>query len=271
MKKKSKKNLSFSYPSTELSPAKKKTALVTGGSKRIGKEITKMLAGRGWQVAIHYHQSEFEAQKLQEELHANGNKTSIFSCDLSNTEQTDNLILRCKAELGPLSLLINNASLFKYDTVDSLDKQLWQKTIDVNLTAPIQLAKKFLEQLPQNEKGCVINLLDQKVFNLNPDFFSYTVSKQALECATRTLALALAPRIRVCGVAPGITLVSGKQTPENFSIAHTKAPLGKSSEVIDIVKAIEYLVSAPALTGVTIPVDGGQHLWPIKRDVQFEE
>jgi NAD(P)-dependent dehydrogenase (short-subunit alcohol dehydrogenase family) len=142
--------------------------------------------------------------------------------------------------------------------------------MNVNLRAPMLLARDFAKQVPEGATGCIVNLLDQKVFNLNPDFLSYTVAKIGLEGATRMLAMALAPKVRVCGVAPGITLVSGEQTAAGFEKAHRMAPLGRSSEVEDVVGAVRYVVGARALTGTTLVVDGGQHLWGMRRDVQFE-
>jgi NAD(P)-dependent dehydrogenase (short-subunit alcohol dehydrogenase family) len=142
--------------------------------------------------------------------------------------------------------------------------------MDVNLRAPLFLAKAFAARIPDGATGCIVNLLDQKVFNLNPDFLSYTVAKIGLEGATRVLAMALAPKVRVCGVAPGITLVSAAQTADGFARAHRIAPLGRSSSAEDVADAVRFVVNARALTGTTIVVDGGQHLWPSRRDVQFE-
>tara|TARA_B100000945_G_scaffold71605_1_gene54608 strand:- start:419 stop:1174 length:756 start_codon:yes stop_codon:yes gene_type:complete len=248
----------------------RKAALVTGSAKRIGAAIVDMLAQDGWDVAIHYQKSAKEAKSLVEKVKNYGIEACAIPCDLSSYPETEKLIDRCASLIGPLSLLINNASMFEYDDIDTFREETWNKTLHTNLRAPIQLARAFYNQLPSDNQGCVINVNDQKVFNLNPDFFSYTISKQALENATKTLALALSPKIRVCGVAPGITLLSGKQTEENFARAHSRALLGKSSEVSDVVQAVKYLVEAPAVTGVTITVDGGQHMYPTKRDVQFE-
>lgn len=142
--------------------------------------------------------------------------------------------------------------------------------MSVNLRAPLLLARDFATQLPEGLVGCIVNMLDQKVFNLNPDFLSYTIAKIGLEGATRVLAMALAPRVRVCGIAPGITLVSGEQSKQGFERAHRFAPLGRSSDMEDVVNAVRFVVNAKSLTGETIVVDGGQHLWPRSRDVQFE-
>jgi NAD(P)-dependent dehydrogenase (short-subunit alcohol dehydrogenase family) len=180
------------------------------------------------------------------------------------------LVADCESKLGAPTCLVNNASVFEYDDIASLDATRWQRLMDVNLRAPLLLAKAFAERLPDGATGCIVNLLDQKVFNLNPDFLSYTIAKIGLEGATRVLAQALAPRVRVCGVAPGITLISGEQTAEGFARAHSLAPLGHSSSMEDIANAVRFIVNAPAMTGTTLVVDGGQHLWPTRRDVQFE-
>ncbi len=248
----------------------RKAALVTGSAKRIGRSIVEMLVQQGWSVAVHYNNSQKEAKALTESLIKKGAIACAVKCDLSNQSEIRKLLSECTKKIGPISLLINNASFFEYDNFETFESELWERTLSINLTAPVKLSRYFRDQLPQGENGCIINLLDQKVFNLNPDFFSYTISKQGLEVATRTLALALAPNIRVCGIAPGITLISGKQSEENFSNAHKKALLGKSSEVSNIVDAVQYLINAKATTGITLTVDGGQHLFPTKRDVQFE-
>lgn len=260
--------MSNSKPSDIGSPHK--SALVTGAARRIGRAIAIMLADEGWNVAVHYGNSRDEAQALVRELRERGVHAMAVQCDLADAAAVDQLVPDCTRKLGALSLLINNASLFDYDTIQDFDSARWDRIAAVNLRAPLRLAQSFAAQLPEDANGCIVNMLDQKVFNLNPDFFSYTITKQALEGATRTLALALAPRIRVCGLAPGVTLVSGKQSEEGFRRAHKHAPLGRSSEVEDIVQGVRYLIAARAMTGATLTVDGGQHLWPLKRDVQFE-
>ena len=190
-------------------------------------------------------------------------------CDLGSAEQVSGLIAECQRRLGTPTCLVNNAALFEYDDLASLEPEKWQRHLNVNLLAPLLLAKAFAAQIPEVGTGCIVNLLDQKVFNLNPDFLSYTIAKIGLEGATRVLAMALAPKVRVCGVAPGITLVSGAQTTEGFARAHRQTPLGRSSDLEDIADAVRFVVNAGALTGTTIVVDGGQHLWSSRRDVQF--
>jgi NAD(P)-dependent dehydrogenase (short-subunit alcohol dehydrogenase family) len=245
-------------------------ALVTGAGKRLGRAIALGLARDGWDIAVHYHRSRDEADTLVKEIVALGRKAAAIACDLGDAAQAGQLVEQCGKRLGPLSCLVNSASLFEHDTLESLEPARWDSHVNVNLRAPLLLARDFAKQVPEGSTGCIVNLLDQKVFNLNPDFLSYTIAKIGLEGATRALAMALAPRVRVCGVAPGITLVSGEQTPAAFEKAHRMAPLGRSSDVDDVVGAVRYVVGARALTGTTLVVDGGQHLWGTRRDVQFE-
>lgn len=247
-----------------------KRALVTGAGKRLGRAIALGLATDGWDIAVHYHRSRGDADALVKEIAALGRKAAAVSCNLADARETGELVGQCQERIGPLTCLINNAALFEHDALESLDATRWDSHMNVNLRAPVLLARDFARQVPEGTTGCIVNLLDQKVFNLNPDFLSYTIAKIGLEGATRVLALALAPRVRVCGVAPGITLVSGEQSQENFAKAHRMAPLGRSSDVDDIVGAVRYVVGANSLTGTTLVVDGGQHLWGSRRDVQFE-
>jgi NAD(P)-dependent dehydrogenase (short-subunit alcohol dehydrogenase family) len=247
-----------------------KVALVTGASRRLGRAIALGLADDGWDIAVHYRSSRTEAEALAGEITGRGVKAAAIACDLGDASAVSGLLGDCNRALGPVACLVNNAALFEFDAIDSLDAARWDRHMDVNLRAPLLLARDFAKQLPQETTGCIVNMLDQKVFNLNPDFLSYTLAKVALEGATKMLALSLAPRVRVCGVAPGITLTSGEQEPANFSRAHRMAPLGRSSDADDVAGAVRYAVGAKALTGTTIVVDGGQHLWPMRRDVQFE-
>jgi len=250
--------------------SKRRAALVTGAGKRIGRAIALGLAADGWDLALHFHRSQAETEALATQISALGVKAVAVRCDLGNADQAAGLIATCERVLGTVTCLVNNAALFEYDDLASLDVAKWQRHMDVNLRAPLLLAKAFAARIPDGVSGCIVNLLDQKVFNLNPDFLSYTITKIGLEGATRMLAMALAPKVRVCGVAPGITLVSGEQTAAGFARAHRMVPLGRSSNVEDIADTVRFVVNATALTGTTIVVDGGQHLWPSRRDVQFE-
>ncbi len=252
------------------STSQNRTALVTGSAKRIGKAIAIALGADGWNVAVHYNRSASDAEALVGDIQSLGVHASAVQCDLSDAAAVNGLVSECNSRLGPLTCLINNASLFEFDDPPKFDPDTWDRHAAVNLRAPLQLAREFAGQIPKQNTGCVINMLDQKVFNLNPDFFSYTLTKVAMESATRMLAMALAPHARVCGIAPGITLISGKQTQPGFDRAHARAPLGHSSDVDDIVAAVRYVISAKSMTGSTLLIDGGQHLWPLQRDVQFE-
>lgn len=251
-------------------PAPIKAALVTGAGRRLGRAIALGLAGEGWDIAVHYQRSREDAEALVGEITKLGRRATAVTCDLADPVATSRLLEDCGRQLGPVSCLVNSAAVFEYDDIHSLDTARWDRQMNVNLRAPLLLARDFARQLPDGATGCIVNMLDQKVFNLNPDFLSYTLAKVALEGATRMLAVALAPRIRVCGVAPGITLVSGEQSEEGFARAHRMAPLGRSSDPEDVVGAVKYLVGAKAVTGTTLIVDGGQHLWLTRRDVQFE-
>jgi len=246
-------------------------ALVTGAAKRIGRAIAFALARDGWNVAVHCNRSRVEAEQTARDLTALGVRAVVVQGDLSEVETAAKLLRDSALQLGTISCLVNNASMFEYDQISSLDAVLWERHFNVNLRAPLWLAKEFAQRLPQDASGCVINLVDQKVFNLNPDFLSYTLTKVALKGATQALAMALAPRIRVCAVAPGITLLSGQQSEANFSRAHLETPLGKSSSAEDIAEAVRYLVRSSSVTGETLLVDGGQHLWGRRRDVQFDQ
>lgn len=247
-----------------------RAALVTGGARRIGRAIALALAEDGWNVAVHYRSSREDAQSLVRELRGRGVHAMAIGCDLEDAGQVAGLLPECARKLGAISLLVNNASLFEYDDIDSFDPALWDRHSAVNLRAPLMLSRALLKQLPDGASGCILNMLDQKVFNLNPDFLSYTVTRLGLEGATRALAMAMAPRVRVCGIAPGLTLPAKAQSEERFRRAHRLAPLGRSSETEDIVQAVRYLANAKAVTGITLAVDGGQHLLPLKRDIQFE-
>lgn len=247
----------------------KGVALVTGGAKRIGRAIALALAGEGWDIAVHYGRSAAEAGETVRAIESLGRRAAAFDCDLADAEAVRALPERCAQALGPLACLVNNASLFEYDKAPGFDPALLARAMAINVAAPLLLAQALAAQLPPGRTGVVVNLLDQKLFNPNPDFLSYTLSKAALAEATRLLARALAPRLRVVGVAPGITLTSGDQSEAGFAVAHTKTPLGRSSTPEDIAEAVAYAVRARAVTGTTLLVDGGQHLVPSDRDVMF--
>lgn len=244
-------------------------ALVTGGARRIGRAIALELAARGWDIAVHCHRSRDEAEEVAGQIRALGRRAAVLQADLADEAATGGLIAACTAALGTPTCLVNNASLFQYDVATSFSYGSLDTHMRTNVAAPLLLSRELHRALPDDARGVVINLLDQKLDNLNPDFLSYTLSKAALQTATMQLAQALAPRLRVVGVAPGITLVSGDQSGGGFKRAHRMTPLGQSSTPDDIAQAVAYLAEARAVTGTTLYVDGGQHLMPLARDVMF--
>ena len=246
-----------------------KTALVTGGAKRIGAAIVRGLSAHGWRVVIHFNASKTEAESLANELKESGGAAEIVGCDLSNLAATERLIYECVDRGGPLDCLINNASLFEPDWLGTVEPVLWQKQLDVNLRAPMLLIKAFAAQLPDDREGCVINMLDNKVFSPNPDYFSYSVGKFGLKGLTEMAAMTLGPRIRVCGIAPGLTTISGDQKEDDFKRQSTMNLLEKSSNPEEIAKTVQYILESKVLNGQIIVVDGGQYLMRLPRDVAF--
>jgi NAD(P)-dependent dehydrogenase (short-subunit alcohol dehydrogenase family) len=254
---------------TTSTTGRQQVALVTGAGKRIGRAIALALAHAGWDLALHYRNSERDAVALADEIRALGRRVALLPCDLADEAAVRALPGRAAGELGLLTCVVNNASLFEYDGATAFSPSLLAAHMQANVAAPILLAQALHAATPAGSQAVVINLLDQKLYNLNPDFLSYTLSKAALHTATTMLAQALAPLVRVVGIAPGITLVSGEQTEEGFAAAHQRTPLGRSSTPQDIADAVVYAASARALTGTTLLVDGGQHLEALPRDVMF--
>ena len=246
-----------------------RVALVTGAGKRIGRAIALGLAKAGWDVAVHYRVSEQDARATAFEVEALGRRAALLQCDLSDEAAVRALLARAVDALGPVLCVVNNASQFDYDSAADFSPALLAAHMQANVSAPILLAQALHAATPAGSQACVINLLDQKLYNMNPDYLSYTLSKAALHTATTMLAQALAPKVRVTGVAPGLTMVSGDQTEGGFAQAHQATPLGHSSSPQDIVDAVCYLAGARAVTGTTLLVDGGQHLMPLPRDVMF--
>lgn len=244
-------------------------ALVTGAGRRLGRAIALGLAAAGWDLALHYRHSESDAIATRDAILALGRRAALLQCDLADEAAVRRLLGRAIDALGPVSCIVNNASLFEYDSATDFSPALLGTHMQANVAAPLLLAQALHAATPPGNQAVVVNLLDQKLYNLNPDFLSYTLSKAALHAATTMLAQALAPKLRVVGVAPGITLVSGEQTEDGFAEAHRKTPLGRSSTPQDIADAVVYAAGARALTGTTLLVDGGQHLVPLGRDVMF--
>jgi NAD(P)-dependent dehydrogenase (short-subunit alcohol dehydrogenase family) len=247
----------------------RKVALVTGAARRIGRAISLALAQRGWDVALHYGKSQAEALATAAAIEALGRRAAVLQCDLDDEAAVRQLLPRAAAALGRVSCVVNNASRFEQDRAADFSVASLDAHMHANLAAPILLAQALHAATPDGAQAVVINLLDQKLYNLNPDFLSYTLSKAALQTATTMLAQALAPKLRVVGVAPGITLVSGNQTEAGFAKAHRATPLGQSSTAEDIAATVCFVAEARAITGTTLLVDGGQHLISLPRDVMF--
>ena len=249
-----------------------KIVLVTGAAQRLGRAIALYMAEHGWDIVVHYGASQQAAMSLVQEIEKMGRRAMALQADLRNEAAVNNLIPQVLNAWGRLDCVVNNASMFEADTAHNFSQDLLDRHMHVNLTAPVLLAKALHQHKVASaapDLGCVINLLDQKLFNLNPDYLSYTLSKAALQCATTTLAQALAPQVRVVGLAPGLSLPSGSQTQSQFEAAHQATPLKQSSTPDDIAQAVLYLAQARAITGTVLTVDGGQHLIPSQRDVMF--
>jgi NAD(P)-dependent dehydrogenase (short-subunit alcohol dehydrogenase family) len=246
-----------------------KTALVTGAGRRIGRAIALGLARAGWDIALHYRSSATEAAETAALVRALGRRVALLEADLGDEAAVRALLPRAIAALGAVTCVVNNASLFEYDNAADFSPALLATHMQANVAAPILLAQALHGATAADGAAVVINLLDQKLNNLNPDYLSYTLSKAALQTATIMLAQALAPSVRVVGVSPGITMVSGEQSAASFARAHQATPLGRSSTPDDIADAVCYLAGARAVTGAIVLVDGGQHLVPLTRDVMF--
>lgn len=239
--------------------------LVTGSARRIGRTIALEMAAAGWDVAIHHRHHAEEAGDTVAEVYAAGTRGAAFGADLADEAATAALVPAVVQAFGRLDALVNNASLFEHDTVADFSYATLERHLRANTAAPVLLARA----LHAAGGRVVVNLLDQKLWNPNPDHLSYTLSKAALEAATTLLAQALAPQVRVCGVAPGVTLHSGDMDDAEFAASHRLTPLGRSSTPEDVARSVRFLIESPAITGTTLLVDGGQHLAPQPRDVMF--
>lgn len=243
-----------------------RTALITGAGRRIGRAIALDLAHNGWRIGVHFAASRREAAEVVEEIRTSGGAAAALEADLADVRATEALVPRCTEALGIPELLVNSAALFLDDRLEHLDPDQWDRQHAVNLRAPLLLAKAFATHLPADRKGVIVNIIDQRVWRLTPEFFSYTIAKAGLYAATQTLAQALAPRIRVNAIGPGPVLASIHQTPEAFHEEVAATPLGRATPPEEIAAAVRFILDAPSMTGQMIALDAGQHLaWPAAR------
>jgi NAD(P)-dependent dehydrogenase (short-subunit alcohol dehydrogenase family) len=256
------------------SPTPLRTVLVTGAAKRLGREIALALAQDGWQVAVHYRDSLEDATKTVADCARLAGASAAFRANLANETAVRNLLPSVIEEFGRVDAVVNSASTFEHDTAESFTFASLEKHMRSNAGAAILLAQALSQHIlgrcalpgAESVRGVVVNLLDQKLWNPNPDFMSYTLSKAALEAANTMLAMALAPQLRVVGVAPGLTLTSHMLTPEKFEALHKMSPLGRSSTAADVAATVKFAIDNQSITGTTLLVDGGQHLMKFERD-----
>lgn len=245
--------------------------LVTGGAQRLGAELVRAFAHADWEVWCHYQHSEKQATRLRDELRQSGLSVNIIRADLARQDEVVSMVGEINQRSGALRAVVNNASLFEPDTGAAFDPERARALLEVNLIAPLLLGRELARQHAASPgvDASLIHVLDQKVYNLNPDYFSYTASKLALERVIALQAQALAPNIRVCGVAPGLMYLSGPQQPDNFERASRINLLRKATNPTDVARACLFLAETASITGTTISVDNGQHLVPLERDVMF--
>ena len=240
--------------------ATSKAALVTGAARRIGREIAAGLARDGWAVALHHNNSEAEASRAVAEIRAAGGKAEAVQADLSDLAATQSLVTAASQSVGPLSLLVNNASLFERDEIGTMTPESWAAHLSINLRAPALLSQAFAAQLPDGADGNIVNITDQRVWAPTPRFFSYAVSKMALWDMTQILARSLAPSIRVNAIGPGPALANSRQSEADFRRQMEATILRRGTSPEEIYAAVRFILSAPAMTGQMIALDGGQHL-----------
>jgi NAD(P)-dependent dehydrogenase (short-subunit alcohol dehydrogenase family) len=241
-------------------PPVPKAALVTGGARRIGRALALALAGDGFAVAVHHRNSHAAAEDLVALIRNKGGAAVALAADLGDEAAVGTLLSRAEQALGPIGCLVNNAGVFVNDTVETATRASWELHLAVNLRAPFLLIQDFATRLPKSAGGVVVNLLDQRVWSLTPYFVSYTLSKAGLWTLTQTMALALAPHIRVNGIGPGPALPSPRQSAEEFAKQCATMPLRRGTSPQEIAAALRFILSAPAVTGQMIALDGGQHL-----------
>jgi NAD(P)-dependent dehydrogenase (short-subunit alcohol dehydrogenase family) len=245
------------------------TALVTGAGKRLGRAMALYLARRGHDVAVHYASSRDEAEAVVSEIRAMGRRAQAFQADLLGEAETEALIPAATAALGPLTVLVNNASIFEYDRIDTATRQSWDRHIESNLRAPYVLTQGFARQCPpavmdENDEplaqGLIVNMIDQRILKLTPEFSTYTIAKMGLWALTRTAAQGLAPHVRVNAIGPGPTLQGSRQSSDHFARQRAATVLGRGASPADITAALGFFLDSPAVTGQFLAIDGGQHL-----------
>lgn len=244
-----------------------KAVLITGAAKRLGRALALDAAKHGWDVVIHYNGSEDESKKTASDVRAFGVKATTVKADLACENEVASLI----AKAGPLTALINNASIFEYDDWQSATRESWDRHMEINLRAPFVLSQAFAKQLGKDGHGVIVNIIDQRVLKPTPQFISYSLSRAGLYWLTHTLAQALAPRVRVNAVAPGPSFIGARQSQENYDKQRASTILERGAEVEDLVGAARYLLDAQSVTGQMITVDGGQHLAWQTPDVLVQE
>ena len=247
-----------------------KSLLITGAAKRIGRAIAERFSRSGWGIHLHYNASGDAAEEVAAVLNRHNDRVWLHRADLNDAQAAAALVTECEARSGDLAAIINNASVFRYDFPGQTELAMLQEAMRVNLAAPLAIIDRYHRLLSDRHRnGVVVNILDNKVFSLNPDYYSYTLSKSALLAATEMAAMAFDSRLRICGIAPGITLISGDQSAENYNQVKNINPLGHAVSLKDVAEMTYQAVTRPIASGTVLKVDAGQHLLKLPRDVAF--
>ena len=239
---------------------KNKNLLITGAATRVGKAIALHFAERGWNIALHYFRSSAKAKELKKIIEQHWVKVALIKADLKNPKQTEKIISLAKRKLGAINCLVNNAALFEKDDITNFTTKSWNDHLNINLLAPTILTKQFAKQAPKKTVSNIINIIDQRIFNLTPFFMSYTISKSGLQTLTKTMAMRLGPNIKVNGIAPGPTIKSKRQTNAHFKNQIKSTLLKKTVRLQDICDTVDFLINNDSITGQIIAVDSGQNL-----------
>ena len=246
---------------------KNKNLLITGAATRVGKAIALHFAERGWNIALHYFRSSAKAKELKKIIEQHWVKVALIKADLKNPKQTEKIIPLAKKKLGAINCLVNNAALFEKDDITNFTNKSWNDHLNINLLAPTILTKQFAKQAPKKTVSNIINIIDQRIFNLTPFFMSYTISKSGLQTLTKTMAMRLGPNIKVNAIAPGPTIKSKRQTDKHFRNQVKSTLLKKTVRSEDICDTVEFLINNNSVTGQIIAVDSGQNLsWNKKNE-----